>query len=134
MTKVILHGSRVRQYNPAGADRDFLIIADHPLDREIITKLKDGLYDIELENNEVVSSIIRSRQEWSSPEYDALPFKKAVEKEGGRAVNYKEDIIRYRVERLKKSISSARLSFAISSITSAAVRLDIGISFSDKAF
>ncbi|XCN73725.1 MAG: hypothetical protein Q3M24_02935 [Candidatus Electrothrix aestuarii] len=24
------------------SDRDFLIIADHPLDREIITKLKDG--------------------------------------------------------------------------------------------
>ncbi|WP_339134291.1 MAG: hypothetical protein WGN25_14995 [Candidatus Electrothrix sp. GW3-4] len=61
------------------SDRDFLIIADHPLDREIITKLKDGLYDIELENNEVVSSIIQSRQEWSSPEYDTLPCKKAVE-------------------------------------------------------
>ena len=64
------------------SDRDFLIIADHPLDREIITKLKDGLYDIELENDEVVSSIIRSRQERSLPEYDASPFKKAVEREG----------------------------------------------------
>jgi hypothetical protein len=64
------------------SDRDVLIIADHPLDREVITKLKDGLCDIELENNDVVSSIIRSRQEWFSPEYDALPFKKAVEREG----------------------------------------------------
>ena len=62
--KVILHGSRVRNEARQDSDRDFLIIADHPLDREIITKLKDGLYDIELENNEVVSSIIRSRQEW----------------------------------------------------------------------
>lgn len=61
------------------SDRDFLIIADHPLDREIITKLKDGLYDIELKNNEVVSSIIRSRQECFLPEYDAWLFKKAVE-------------------------------------------------------
>uniref|UniRef100_UPI0040572AD5 hypothetical protein n=1 Tax=Candidatus Electrothrix sp. TaxID=2170559 RepID=UPI0040572AD5 len=43
------------------SDRDFLIIADHPLDRENITKLKDGLYDIELENDEVVSSIISTR-------------------------------------------------------------------------
>ncbi|MCI5122825.1 MAG: nucleotidyltransferase domain-containing protein [Candidatus Electrothrix sp. AUS4] len=80
--KVILHGSRVRNAARQDSDRDFLIIADHPLDREIITKLKDGLYDIELENNEVVSSIIRSRQEWSSPEYDALPFEKAAEREG----------------------------------------------------
>jgi hypothetical protein len=39
------------------SDRDFLIIADHRLDREIITKLKDGLYGIELEDDEVVSSI-----------------------------------------------------------------------------
>lgn len=62
------------------SDRDFLIIADHPLDRESITKLKDGLYDIELGNDEVVSSIMRSRQEWSSPEYNALLFKKVVER------------------------------------------------------
>ncbi|MCI5159040.1 MAG: hypothetical protein D3906_11530 [Candidatus Electrothrix sp. AUS1_2] len=46
------------------SDRDFLIIADHPLEKKMITKLKDSLYDIELKNNEVVSSIIRSRQEW----------------------------------------------------------------------
>jgi hypothetical protein len=58
------------------------------LDREIITKLKNGLYDIELENDEVVSSIIRSRQEWSSPAYDALPFKKAAEKEGRIMILY----------------------------------------------
>ena len=58
--KVILHGSRVRNEARQDSDRDFLIIADHPLDREIITKLKDGLYDIELENNEVVSSIRHS--------------------------------------------------------------------------
>jgi len=80
--KVILHSSRVRNEARQDSDWDFLILADHPLDRQTITELKDGLYDIELENDEVVSSIIRSRQEWSSPEYDALPFKEAVEKEG----------------------------------------------------
>jgi len=77
-----LHGSRVRNQARQDSDRDFLIIADHPPDREIITKLKDGMYDIELENDEVVSNIMRSRQEWSSPAYDALPFKEAVEREG----------------------------------------------------
>ena len=80
--KVILHGSRVRNEARQDSDWDFLIIADHPLEKKMITKLKDSLYDIELENDEVVSSIIRSSQEWFSPEYDALPFKKAVEKEG----------------------------------------------------
>jgi len=80
--KVILHGSRVRNDARQDSDWDFLIIAGHPLGKKMITKLKDSLYDVELENDEVVSSIIRSSQEWSSPEYDALPFKKAVEKEG----------------------------------------------------
>ncbi|MCW5203056.1 nucleotidyltransferase domain-containing protein [Desulfobulbus sp. US4] len=46
--KVILHGSRARNEARQDSDRDFLIIADHQLDREIITKLKDGLYDIAL--------------------------------------------------------------------------------------
>lgn len=80
--KIILHGSRVRNEARQDSDWDFLIIADHLLDKQTITELKNGLYDIELENDEIVSSIIRSRQEWSSPEYDALPFKAAVEKEG----------------------------------------------------
>ncbi len=57
------------------SDWDFLIIADHPLAGEIIAKLKDGLYGIELGHDDVVSSSIRSRQEWSSPKYDALPFR-----------------------------------------------------------
>ena len=59
--KVILHGFRVHNEARQDSDRDFLIIADHPLDREGVTKLKDGLYEIELENDKVVSSIIRSR-------------------------------------------------------------------------
>ncbi|WP_417910619.1 nucleotidyltransferase domain-containing protein [Candidatus Electronema sp. PJ] len=80
--KVILHGSRVRNEARQDSDWDFLIIADHPLDKQTVTELKDSLYDVELANDEVVSSIIRSRQEWSSPEYDALPFKEVVEKEG----------------------------------------------------
>jgi predicted nucleotidyltransferase len=80
--KIILHGSRVRNEARQDSDWDFLIIAEHPLDRRTVTELKDSLYEVELANDEVVSSIIRSKQEWSSPEYDALPFKAAVEKEG----------------------------------------------------
>jgi predicted nucleotidyltransferase len=80
--KIILHGSRVRNEARQDSDWDFLIIAEHPLDRRTVTELKDNLYEVELANDEVVSSIIRSRQEWSSPEYDALPFKATVEKEG----------------------------------------------------
>jgi predicted nucleotidyltransferase len=80
--EIILHGSRVRREARQDSDWDFLIISEHPLDRQTATELKDSLYEVELANDEVVSSIIRSKQEWFSPEYDALPFKAAVEKEG----------------------------------------------------
>jgi hypothetical protein len=60
------------------------------LDREIITKLKNGLYDIELENDEVVSSSIRSRQEWPSPEYDGCRSKRRWRERGGLRIATKE--------------------------------------------
>jgi predicted nucleotidyltransferase len=59
--EIILHGSRVRNEARQDSDWDFLIIADHPLDKRIMTELKDSLYEVELANDEVVSSIIRSQ-------------------------------------------------------------------------
>jgi len=81
-TEIILYGSRVRNEARKDSDWDFLILVDQPIDRKSISKIKDSLYDIELENNEILSSIIRTKQEWNSPEYYALPFRKIIENEG----------------------------------------------------
>jgi predicted nucleotidyltransferase len=80
--EIVLYGSRVRNEAQKNSDWDFFIIVDHPIDRTTITKIKDCLYDIELNNNEVLSSIVRTKQEWNSPKYNALPFKKIIEREG----------------------------------------------------
>ena len=45
-------------------------------------KLRDSLYEIELETDKILSSIIRTRQDWNSPRYSVLPFKRIIEKEG----------------------------------------------------
>ena len=79
---IILYGSRARGEADIESDWDLLILVDQTLDNKIRTDLVDGLYDIELETDEVFSSIIRSKEEWNSAHYSVLPFKRNVEKEG----------------------------------------------------
>lgn len=80
--EIILYGSHARGDASPVSDWDFLILVDNPLDRKLITKLKDRLYDLELEMDTVLSSIIRTQEEWRSPRYSVLPFKHMVEQEG----------------------------------------------------
>ena len=80
--EIILYGSRARgDANPL-SDWDFLVLLDRPKDNRLEARIKDLLYDLELETNTVLSSIIRSRKEWLSPKYSVMPFKKEIDKEG----------------------------------------------------
>ena len=80
--EIILYGSRAREDSGSTSDWDFLILVDQPLDQNLVTELKDRLYDLELMTDTVLTSIIRTRDEWHSPKYSVLPFKHAVEQEG----------------------------------------------------
>ncbi len=80
--EIILFGSRARESAVTHSDWDFLILLNRPTDQQIKRQIKDRLYDLELETDTVLSSIIRTRQEWSSPKYAALPFKREIEKDG----------------------------------------------------
>lgn len=79
---IILYGSRVRNDANEYSDWDFVILVDSPIDKTTVSHIKDCLYDIELESNEIISSIVRTKQEWESPRYLSLPFKIAVDREG----------------------------------------------------
>ncbi|MBW1961254.1 MAG: nucleotidyltransferase domain-containing protein [Deltaproteobacteria bacterium] len=80
--EVMLYGSRARGDAGPASDWDFLILVDQPLDRDRIVELKNRLYDLELETDTVLTSIVRTRNEWNSPRYSVLPFKRTVEQEG----------------------------------------------------
>lgn len=80
--EVILYGSRARGDAGLASDWDFLILVDQPLDDYRIVEIKNRLYDLELETDTVLTSIVRTRDEWNSPRYSILPFKRAVEQEG----------------------------------------------------
>jgi predicted nucleotidyltransferase len=82
--EIILYGSRSRGDALVESDWDFLILVDGSIDDERIDRVRHRLYEIEWESGEVISSIIRDREEWNSALYQAMPFHKRVQREGMR--------------------------------------------------
>jgi len=82
--EIILYGSRSRGDAVSASDWDFLILVDGPLDDERTDRIRHRLYEVEWESGEVISSIVRSRDQWNSTIYRAMPFHQRVEQEGIR--------------------------------------------------
>ena len=80
--EIILYGSQARSEAGSESDWDFLVLSDQRPDQQIVIKLLDRFYDLELESDTVLSTIVRSREEWNSELYSILPFKETVERDG----------------------------------------------------
>lgn len=79
---VILFGSRARgDYNDL-SDWDFLLLFNHDVDSHLMRKVRDKLFETELESDQVFSSVIHSRFQWEAMKI--TPFYKNVIKEGIR--------------------------------------------------
>ena len=79
---IILYGSRSRKDCEVESDWDFLVLVDGPVNDERVDAIRHRLYEIEWECGEVLCCVVRSRQEWESPRYQAIPFYHNVEREG----------------------------------------------------
>lgn len=82
--EIILYGSRSRGDALAESDWDLLILVDGPVSDERIDQIRHGLYEVEWESGEIISSIVRNREEWNSGRYQAMPFHQRVRQEGIR--------------------------------------------------
>jgi len=80
--EVILYGSRARRDCGAQSDWDFLILVDGALDDERVDRIRHRLYEIEWDCDQVLSSVVRSKEEWNSPRYESMPFHQNVAGEG----------------------------------------------------
>ena len=80
--EIILYGSRARGTASQDSDWDFLILLPQKASQTLAMRIKDALYDIELETGMVLSSIIRSKDEWHSERYRIIPLHKEIEKDG----------------------------------------------------
>lgn len=79
---VILYGSRARGNAEPESDYDLLILIDGEMTLEREDLICRQLYPIELETGKVLSAIVYSRDQWSSPLYRVMPFHKNVERDG----------------------------------------------------
>ena len=82
--EIILYGSRARNDFREYSDWDFLVLVDGEVDTARTDRIRRVLFDVELDTDQVISSIIRSRQEWNSPRYSVVPLHRNVEREGIR--------------------------------------------------
>jgi uncharacterized protein len=82
--EIILYGSRSRGEFGSESDWDFLILVSGHLDDKRVDAIRHRLYEVEWECGEVISSIVRSREEWHSDLYRSIPFHRRVEQEGIR--------------------------------------------------
>jgi predicted nucleotidyltransferase len=82
--EILLYGSRARGDSIEQSDWDFLILLDGNVDDHRTDKIRHRLYELEWELGEVISSIIRNKDEWNSMPFTTMPIYHAIEKEGIR--------------------------------------------------
>ena len=80
--EIYLYGSWARQDSRTDSDWDFLILVDGAVNAARTDRIRHLIYEIELEAGNVLSSIVRNRQEWNSPRYRYVPLREAIQREG----------------------------------------------------
>ena len=63
--EVVLFGSRARNDNRNDSDWDFLILLDIPAKESTKEEIRNELFEIELETDQVISTIIHSKSTWT---------------------------------------------------------------------
>lgn len=81
--EVILFGSRARGDFRKDSDWDFLVLLDRPLTPSLKSLILDNLYDLELQSNSIISTIIHSKSEWE--DLAVTPIYQTIKNEGKRA-------------------------------------------------
>lgn len=80
--EAILFGSRARGDNRSNSDWDILILIDNEIvTNEIEDKFRDGLYSIELDSGQIISTFIYPKKYWKS-KLKYSPLYKNVTQEG----------------------------------------------------
>lgn len=62
--RVILYGSRARGDDHKNSDWDFLILTEQEATPALQDRIREALYGIELESEEIITSIIEQKDQW----------------------------------------------------------------------
>jgi predicted nucleotidyltransferase len=80
--RIILYGSRARGDARPDSDWDLLILLNGAVDHHRAATVRHRLYDLELESDMVLSTMVLSNAAWETPLSRAMPFYANVMREG----------------------------------------------------
>lgn len=78
--EVILFGSRARGDFKKESDWDILILTSAVLNKEEKRKIRDVIFDVELETEQPISTLIYSKKEWEA--FEITPLYQNIKSEG----------------------------------------------------
>ena len=80
--EVILYGSQARSDSVSESDWDILVLLDGMVSEDRTDEIRHRLYEVEWDTGQVISSIMRNRNQWHSHPYTATPYYQNVVREG----------------------------------------------------
>ncbi len=80
--RIILYGSQARGQATEQSDLDLLVLQSSKMSTHEKNSIHDALYEIGLENDIVISALIKSVPDWERPISKATPLYQAIQKEG----------------------------------------------------
>ncbi len=82
--EIILYGSQARRDSDSESDWDILVLVDGLVDDGRTDRVRHRLYELEWETGEVISTIVRDRDEWNSHPHTSTPFFETIARESVR--------------------------------------------------
>lgn len=85
VVQVILFGSKARGNSDAESDIDLLLLTSRPLDWRERDAITDALFDLELQFDVVISTLVLPTDEWEQGPYLVLPIGDEIRRDGVQA-------------------------------------------------
>lgn len=81
---ILLYGSVARGTKGPDSDYDILILSDRSPSVDTGERLNGAIYEIELEQDVIIATALRTRTQWETPIMQASPFHKEVQRDAIR--------------------------------------------------
>ena len=83
--QVVLFGSKARGTDDAESDIDLLVVTSRPLSWQERHSLIDALFDVELNHDVVISTLVVFQDDWENGPWRVVPIRKNIERDGAAA-------------------------------------------------